>query len=218
MEIAARYLPGESAGVGGDWYDVFLLPNGSLGVVVGDVMGRGVRAAAVMGRMRSALRAYALDYDDPAEVLQRLDRKVQHFETDMMATVLYAVFEPTFERMHVSVAGHLTPMLASTEGPTTSLDLPIDAPMGVGSQRRRRTTAVKLPTNAVLCFYTDGLVERPEQPLRHGLERLREAVHPGPAEAVCKDVIASLVGGSTPEDDIALLVLRHRDPAGPTEI
>jgi putative methionine-R-sulfoxide reductase with GAF domain len=212
VEVAARYLPGGGSGVGGDWYDVFVLPNGRLGVVVGDVVGQGVRAAAVMGRLRSALRAYALDYDDAAEVLQRLDRKVQHFETDMMATVLYALFEPTFDRMHVSVASHLTPILASPGRPTTSLALPVDAPMGVGSRLRRRSTTVELPADALLCFYTDGLIARPGRSNERGLEQLRAAVTAGSADAVCKEVIARLIGGDPLSDDVALLVLRHEGP------
>jgi sigma-B regulation protein RsbU (phosphoserine phosphatase) len=213
MEIAARYLPGERSGVGGDWYDVFVLPSGWLGVVVGDVVGRGVRAAAVMGRLRSALRAYALDYDDPADVLERLDRKVQHFETDMMATVVYAMLEPSVERMHVSVGGHLMPVMASPGHPAALLDVPVDAPVGVGSRLKRRTTAVELPAGTVLCFYTDGLVERPGQVIDEGLDRLCHAVKVGPAETACARVIAELVGSDS-DDDIALLMLRRQlDPA-----
>jgi serine phosphatase RsbU (regulator of sigma subunit) len=209
VEIAARYLPGEAAGVGGDWYDVFVLPNGQLGVVVGDVVGRGVRAAAVMGRLRSALRAYALDYDDPAEVLERLDRKVQHFESEMMATVLYAMFDQTFGRMEVSVAGHLMPVVAEPGRPSALLDVPLDAPVGVGSRLKRRTTPVELPAGAVLCFYTDGLIERPGTSLDDGLDRLCRAVTAGPAETVCAEVITRLRSGEAPDDDVALLVLRR---------
>src|SRR5262245_52154411 len=101
LDVATRYVPEES-GVGGDWYDVFQLPSGSLGIVVGDVAGHGLGAAVVMGRLRSALRAYALQSDDPAVVLENLDRQVQHFEPDSTATVLYAVVDPSSERIHVS--------------------------------------------------------------------------------------------------------------------
>jgi phosphoserine phosphatase RsbU/P len=207
VDIAARYMPGEAAGVGGDWYDVFVLPSGRLGIVVGDVVGRGVRAAAVMGRLRSALRAYALDYDDPAEVLERLDRKVQHFESDMMATVLYAIFDHTFERMDVSVAGHLMPVVAAPRRPAAMLEAPLDAPVGVGSKLKRRTSSVELPPDGILCFYTDGLVERPGTSIDDGLDRLRRAVTVGPAEIVCTQVIERLLGDEAPGDDVALLVL-----------
>jgi sigma-B regulation protein RsbU (phosphoserine phosphatase) len=213
VDIAARYMPGEAAGVGGDWYDVFVLPSGRLGVVVGDVVGRGVRAAAVMGRLRSALRAYALDYDDPAEVLERLDRKVQHFESDMMATVLYAIFDHTFERMDVSVAGHLMPVVAAPRSPAEMLDVPLDAPVGVGSKLKRRTTSVELPPDGILCFYTDGLVERPGTSIDDGLDRLRRAVTAGPAEIVCTQVIDRLLGDEAPGDDVALLVMGREQVA-----
>ena len=110
-EMAARYVSGRG-GVGGDWYDVFTLPSGELGVVMGDVAGSGLPASVIMGRMRSALRAYALETSDPAEVLGRLDRKVQHFEPDALATVLYAVIDPALDRMRVCLAGHFPPVLA----------------------------------------------------------------------------------------------------------
>ncbi|HEX2370873.1 MAG TPA: GAF domain-containing protein, partial [Acidimicrobiia bacterium] len=93
LELAARYLPGEKGGVGGDWYDVFRLPEDRLGVVIGDVVGRGLTAAMVMGRLRSALRAYAIETSDPADALERLDNKVHHFEAGQMTTILYGVLE-----------------------------------------------------------------------------------------------------------------------------
>ena len=119
-EMAARYIPGSGA-VGGDWYDVFTLPSGQLCVTVGDVAGSGLPAAVIMGRMRSALRAYALETTDPAEVLGRLDRKMQHFEPDALATVLYAVIEPGLDQMHVGPgrafpAGHRAPRTAGGAG------------------------------------------------------------------------------------------------------
>ena len=92
LDVAARYVPGADIGVGGDWYDLFTLPSGNVGITIGDIAGSGLRAAVVMGRIRSALRAYAMETDDPADVLTRLDRKVQRFEPDAMATVVYAVF------------------------------------------------------------------------------------------------------------------------------
>src|SRR5690348_8842557 len=95
LEVAARYVPGAELGVGGDWYDLFTLPSGHTGVTIGDVAGNGLHAAIVMGRIRSALRAYALETTDPADVLTRLDRKMQLFEPDALATVIYAVLDPT---------------------------------------------------------------------------------------------------------------------------
>ena len=118
VEIAARYVPGDGR-VGGDWYDVFTLPSGELCVVMGDVAGSGLEAAVIMGRMRSALRAYALETRDPAEVLSRLDRKIQHFEPAAMATVSYAVLEPATGHMHISAAGHFPPVAAAPDGAPT---------------------------------------------------------------------------------------------------
>ena len=119
-EMAARYIPGSGV-VGGDWYDVFTLPSGELCVVMGDVAGSGLPAAVIMGRMRSALRAYALETRDPAEVLARLDRKMLHFEPNALATVLYAVIDPALDRMHVASAGHFPPALAVPGSPPSWL-------------------------------------------------------------------------------------------------
>ncbi len=121
-ELAARYIPGSGA-LGGDWYDVFTLPSGQVGLTVGDVAGSGLPAAVIMGRMRSALRAYALETADPAEVLSRLDRKMQHFEPDALATVLYAVIEPELDQMHVALAGHFPPVIARPGQPAQLADI-----------------------------------------------------------------------------------------------
>src|SRR6185437_13023612 len=111
LSMAARYVPG-AGHVGGDWYDVFPLPSGELCAVIGDVAGSGLRAAAIMGRVRSALRAYALESSDPAEILGRLEAKLGYFEPDAMVTVLCAVFNPCLDRVRISSAGHLPPVLA----------------------------------------------------------------------------------------------------------
>ncbi len=209
MELAARYVPGGMGAVGGDWYDLFTLPSGRVGVVIGDVVGHGLRAAVVMGRLRSALRAYALDSSDPAEVLTRLDRKVQHFEQEAMATVLFGQFDPSFDLLHVSLAGHLPPMLARPGEPGVVLDLPADPPLGARSRTPRRTTSVPVPPGALVCLYTDGLVERRGRSLDLGIEQLRRTVSAGPADLVCATVMAELVGADPSVDDIAVLVLRR---------
>jgi phosphoserine phosphatase RsbU/P len=209
-EIAARYVPGHGV-VGGDWYDVFVLPSGELGVVTGDVAGSGLPAAVIMGRMRSALRSYALEARDPAEVLDRLDRKMQHFEPGAMATVMYAVFDPTLDRVHIASAGHLPPVIASVGRAGVLADIAGGLMIGVDASVRRRTTTVKITPGTVLCFYTDGLVERREIPIDEGLARLCEAVTAEPPDAACASVMGALVGAETASDDIALLVFR-REP------
>jgi putative methionine-R-sulfoxide reductase with GAF domain len=213
LELAARYVPGEATGVGGDWYDVFVLPTGWIGVVMGDVAGRGLPAAVVMGRLRSALRAYALEGSDPAEVIGRLDRKVLHFEPQIMATVLYAMVDPSRQRLLVSSAGHPMPVLGAPGRPTAPLAVPVDPPIGVRLGLRRRTTTIELPPGGVVCLYTDGLVERRDRAPDAGLERLCLVVGSGSAEAVCATVMGRLVGTDLPGDDIAVLVLRRTDTA-----
>jgi serine phosphatase RsbU (regulator of sigma subunit) len=212
MEIAGRYVAGRGM-VGGDWYDVFVLPAGQLGVVIGDVAGSGLPAAVIMGRMRSALRAYAVETADPAEVLARLDRKMQHFEPDAMATVAYAVFDPPLNRMHISSAGHLPPVLAVPGKPATPASIAGDPLIGFApAGQQRQVTTIEIPPGSVVCFYTDGLVERPSEPIDEGLARLCQAVSTGPPEAVCSAVILSLVGPDGSHDDIALLILRRQPP------
>ena len=119
LEMAARYVPG-SGHLGGDWYDVFTLPSGNVCAVIGDVVGSGLPAAVIMGRIRSALRSYALESDDPSDVLERLNRKITHFEPGAMATVLCAMFSPTLDRVRMSCAGHLPPLIARPGRPTPS--------------------------------------------------------------------------------------------------
>lgn len=210
LELAARYVPGEQGGVGGDWYDLFALPSGWLGIVIGDVVGRGLAASLVMGRLRNTLRACALDTSDPGEVLSRLDRQVQHFEPGVMATVLYATLEPSLQHLHLSTAGHLAPVLAAPGRPAALLDIPPNLPIGVRAGRQHRTSTIELPPGAVVCCYTDGLVERRHSTLDIGLERLCAAITVGPAESVCATVMAKLIGHAPIEDDVALLVLRRQ--------
>lgn len=209
IELAARYVPGHKSGVGGDWYDVFSLPSGRIGVVVGDVAGRGLRAAVVMGRLRSALRAYALEWEDPAEVMTLLDRKARHFETGNLATVSYAILEPTTGRMHISLAGHLPPVLADPAGPAHLATIRADAPVGVGDTRPRTSSTLDVPSGAVCLFYTDGLVERRDEHIDVGLDRLCDVVRPGAAESVCARVVAEM-GVLYASDDIALLAVSRR--------
>jgi phosphoserine phosphatase RsbU/P len=115
-QLAARYVPGAGA-IGGDWYDVFILPTGQLGVVIGDVTGSGLPAAVIMGRMRSALRAYALESAEPDEVPAKLDAKMQHFEPGALATVAYAVLDPGLGQMRICSAGHHPPVIAFPDRP-----------------------------------------------------------------------------------------------------
>ena len=217
LGLAARYVAGSGA-VGGDWYDVFVLPDGKLGVVVGDVAGSGLEAAVIMGRMRSALRAYVLETPDPATALRMLDRKIQYFEPNAMATVLHGLYTPGTGDFTVSSAGHLPPVLAAPGGQAGLLPLRPDPPIGTADDPQRRSATFFIPPGALLCCYTDGLVERRGQVLDQGMDTLAAtlgkliAVGPGAsteavAEDACAEIMRALVGSTAAQDDIAVLVL-----------
>jgi len=208
-EMAGRYVPGSGV-VGGDWYDVFTLPSGELCVVIGDVAGSGLPAAVIMGRMRSALRAYALETSDPAEVMRRLDRKMHHFEPDALATVLYAVFDPALDQVRVCMAGHFPPVIALPGQPAELASIKSGLMIGVAPDAPRHVTTLPIPAGALLCFFTDGLIERPGQLIDDGLERLRRVVVAQPPETLCAAVMGEMVGSEPARDDIALLIIRCR--------
>jgi phosphoserine phosphatase RsbU/P len=212
VEMAARYVPGEGT-VGGDWYDVFTLPSGELCVVMGDVAGSGLQAAVIMGRIRSALRAYALETRDPGEVLCRLDRKIQYFEPEAMATLLYAVLDPAAGKLRISSAGHFPPVIAVPGQPAALADIAVDVPIGVADVPQRQVTTLQAAPGALLCFFTDGLVEHRHSPLDDGLRRLCETVSPGTPDGACVSIMGALVGKGPIADDVALLVLRWQ-PGG----
>lgn len=212
LEFAARYVPGADAGVGGDWYDVFPLPGARVGIVMGDVVGNGLAAAVVMGRLRSALRAYALDVAAPAEVLRKLDRKATHFEFGTMVTVSYAVVDPAREHVTMAIAGHPPPVLAEPGRDAVLVHPPVGLPIGVPHDSGYQDFTLDLRPGALLCFYTDGLVERRDSAIDAGLERLCSVITASPAEAVCARVMASLIGTRSVEDDVAILAMR-RAPA-----
>jgi phosphoserine phosphatase RsbU/P len=221
LDVAARYVPADGD-LGGDWYDVFRLPGERIGIVMGDVAGHGLPAAVIMGRLRSALRAYALEHQNPAEVLRLLDMKISYFEDGAVATVVYAVAEPPYSNFMVSSAGHLPPYLVSADGAVCATDVRPDPPLGVRSPSDeslpRHAVTVQLPPGASLCLFTDGLVERrpaagarQADQLGTGLTRLMSALRPGDADDACDAILDALVGDVITEDDIALLVLRRLD-------
>ena len=213
LEMAARYVPG-SGHVGGDWYDVFVLPSGEVCAVIGDVAGTGLKAAVIMGRMRSALRAYALQTTDPAEVLDRLDHKMRHFEPQAMATVLYAVFTPSLDQVHISCSGHLPPLIAVPGQPTVPVEVFPDLLIGVPGTAPRRTKTVTVPAGGLLCLYTDGLVERRDRPIDDGIARLSAAVTATDPETGCALVMGGMADYIPHDDDVALLLLRRTPVTG----
>ena len=208
FEFATRYVPAEEGGVGGDWYDAFVLPSGDLWVMTGDVAGHGLEAAITLGRLRSALRAYALEGDSPSEVLALADRKFQFFDPGKMATAVCALFSPPYDGARMASAGHLPPVLAVPGLAAELVDLETGPPLGV-ARDKPEVSEVELPAGALLLFFTDGLIERRDEPIDAGLSRLTRAVTADTPEIVCRRVMATLVGNSKPGDDIAVMALRR---------
>lgn len=210
VQFASRYVPSENRTIGGDWYDVFLTPDRALWMITGDVAGHGLAAAVVMGRVKSALRAYTLLGEGSARVLERTDRKVVHFEMGAMITVVCARAEPPYEQWTISSAGHLPPLLAAPDRSPVLAEVRPDPPLGVQPGCRRTEVSLSLPPGGVLLLYTDGLIERREQDLDTGLTRLQHAASPDHPEIVCRTVMHELIGSHNPIDDIAILAVRRQ--------
>ncbi|MFJ3763867.1 SpoIIE family protein phosphatase [Streptomyces sp. NPDC004288] len=228
LDIACRYLPGTAATeVGGDWFDVIELPGHRTALVIGDVMGRGLRAAVAMGELRTAVRTLAQLDLEPAEVLSHLDEIARGLGAPIgaqqsrshknrgpelsevyLATCVYAVYDPVTRRCTFANAGHLPPVLVEPGEPALLLDVPPGMPLGVGGEPFEEVE-VELPEGALLALYTDGLVESRDHPLDEGLQAFRRALtDPDRAlEDVCDRVLTSLDTGHG-EDDIALLMAR----------
>jgi anti-anti-sigma factor len=185
--------------------------------VIGDVTGSGLNAAVIMGRMRSALRAYALQASNPGEILDSLGQKMRYFEPEAMATVLCAVVSPSLDEVSISSAGHLPPLLAVPGRPTAPARVFADVPIGVPGLAPRRVSTLAFPPGAVLCLYTDGLVERRDRPIDDGIARLSATLTATDPEAACASVVAAMSNHSPHEDDVALLILRRSPgrPGGP---
>ena len=168
-------MPGSAdVGVGGDWYDVIPLGGDRLGLVIGDVDRSRAQAASIMGQLRHALRAYAIEGHPPAKIIERLDYLLE--QQDQMATVLYAVFEVSTGTLVYVNAGHPPALLASFEGSVQYLASPRHAPLGTMMTAEYQETTVVIPPNSTLLFYTDGLVEARERSIQEGLDRLLRTV------------------------------------------
>jgi len=210
-EVAVRYLPGtEGVDVGGDFYDVIPLPSGRIGLVVGDVMGRGLRAAAVMGQLRAAVRSYSLEGHPPAALLSRLDLLVGTLEENMLVTALYGEWDPHRGIVVVSCAGHMPPVVRRPGDAPEFLELDPGLPLGVGVQDYSETE-VLLPPGSLLLAFTDGLVEGPDLSVQDGMTQLLAAMHEADgAMAACDAALGALrpFGASRKyDDDTALLAL-----------
>jgi len=207
LDIAGRCVPTSGHLIGGDWYDVVPLPEERTGLVVGDVMGHGPEAAAVMAQLRAAAHALA-DLDlAPAELLWRLNRWSGTLDRITLATCAYAVIDPRSQSCTLAGAGHLPPVLALPDGTTRVADLPAGQSLGLGPASYGEAH-IKLPAGAILALYTDGLVETRTRSFEDGIRALRSVLRRehGTLEAICDALIDSLAGRY--EDDITVVLAR----------
>ncbi|MGW4561064.1 ATP-binding SpoIIE family protein phosphatase [Streptomyces sp. NPDC004561] len=222
VEIACRYLPaGAQAGVGGDWYDVIPLSGARVALVVGDVVGHGIHAAATMGRLRTAVRTLA-DIDlPPDELLTHLDDVVIRLSAesstdptieeagDIGATCLYAVYDPVSRQCVLARAGHVLPAVVGPDGTADLIELPPGPPLGLGGLPFE-AAEFNLPEGSVLALYTDGLIEGRDHDIEAGIALLHQALaQPASSlQAMCDTVLEALLPADRPHDDVALLLAR----------
>jgi len=212
FSVAGRYLPAtDGLTVGGDWYDVFELPDRRLAVVVGDVVGSGVRAAAAMGQLRSAVRALTEVVPEPAALLQALEKHVPTIPDASCATVVYAVIDPAAARLTYVRAGHLPPLVIRPGGGAELLRDASSTPLGVTGGASHTVGVVGFEPGCTVVLYTDGVVERREEPLTAGLERLRRAGEEASGldpDRCCDHLLASMIGADGHGDDAAVVAVR----------
>jgi Stage II sporulation protein E (SpoIIE)/GAF domain len=207
LEVAARCLPAAGQIVGGDWYDLVTLPAGRSGVIVGDVMGHGAEAAAVMAQLRAAAHALAQLDLEPAELLGHLDRVTATLGRPMLATCVYAVIDPASQSCTLSAAGHLPPVLAMPDGTTRVPNLPAGQSLGLGSAVYGQAR-IKFPPGAIIALYTDGLVETRTRSFDQGILALRAVLPCGPGrlDTACDKLISALAERF--EDDVTVVLVR----------
>lgn len=213
LSMAARYRPGERlAQVGGDWYDAIVLSPEHVGLVIGDVVGHGVRAATLMGELRAALRAYAIEEPyAPGVVLTRLNALVTRTQgPGMVATLLYVVIDLDDRVARFASAGHLPVLLKGVDGTTHFLERPALPPLGVVQHTVFESWDVELRAGDTVLLYTDGLIERRDESIDAGLGRLRETFTRAPRDIqeLCSQLLAEVPGGPILQDDVALLAVR----------
>ncbi|MEU8563817.1 SpoIIE family protein phosphatase [Streptomyces cyaneofuscatus] len=217
LRIAATYQPGGTdAAVGGDWYDVITLGAGRTALVIGDVMGRGVRAAAVMGQLRTAVRAYARLDLPPHEVIQLLDGLASEIDATQIATCVYAVHDPNEGQLVYASAGHLPMLVRDEDGTVSRAADPTGPPLGTGGWIHTSGT-IALPPGSTAVLYTDGLVERRSEDIDEGVASLARALSgaKGSPQVVCDRLIRSLGVTAEHDDDVAVLVVQHPARTGP---
>ncbi|MGH2683157.1 MAG: PP2C family protein-serine/threonine phosphatase [Actinomycetota bacterium] len=215
VTVAARYLPGGvGVNVGGDWYDVFPLPDERVAVAVGDVLGRGADAASVMGQVRMAFRAYALAGEAPEIVVDRTDALIQAMRLGHFSTMLYLILDPAARDLRMVRAGHPPPLLVPPRGEPRYLEGGLGVPLGVVAGAKYQPITENVEPGSVLILYTDGLVETREG-IDEGLSRLQKSVGTSrdDPDGLCDRILEQMVG-STAHDDVALVAIRLGDVSG----
>ena len=212
IEVAVRYLPGSrETEVGGDWYDLIPLPDGRVGVVIGDVVGRGIEAAVTMSQLRTALRAYAIEGLEPSAVVRKLHRLAGHLAEGLSTTLVYLDLDPATRELRYVSAGHMPALHVRATGEARYLEDARSTPLGTlkADDEIPQARLVLAPGDTVI-LYTDGLVERRDDGIISRLEKLRDTVTGAPRdlEACLEHVTATLAGDALRHDDIALLALR----------
>ena len=218
--MAARYLPGSvQFDVGGDWFDAIPLPDGKLGLVVGDVVGKGVQAAASMSQLRNAIRAFSVERLKPSSTLARLNRLANEVLDTAFATVVYLVLDPANGVCRLASAGHPPPIVAYPDGRIELLEGGRGLPLGTGIEAKYRQETVELPAGTVILLYTDGLVERRGQSIDDGFDSVVRALRESPTDPdrLLEHVLDQVVGSGEREDDIALLAARFL-PVAPLKL
>ena len=210
VSLAGRYLPAAAERLGGDWYDAFSLQDGRLGMAIGDVVGRGFHAAAIMGQLRSGLRAYALDGAAPSDVLSSLSGLLRQLEPGRTATVIYLVVDPHGGGLVIASAGHPPPLVHKPGEEPRLLELPGSVPLGAARHARYEDVLMVLEPGSMLVLYTDGFIERRDESLDDSLQRLMTTVAEGEEdlEHLGDTLVDVLLPDGPGNDDAALLMAR----------
>jgi serine phosphatase RsbU (regulator of sigma subunit) len=214
LELAARYLPSvEATAVGGDWYDVLQLPGGDVCMVIGDVVGKGMQAATVMGELRNGLRAYVLEGHGPAAALTRLNALVEQTHgARMIGTLLVLRVEPRRGVVRFASAGHLPPLRVGPGAEAAFVTGGLVPPLGMIADDPVEEAVLTVATGTSILLFTDGLVERRDESLDVGLARLRasaEGIAAVPLESFCDQILEAVeIDGTEHRDDVAMIALR----------